>query len=114
MSSSSPPDSIRIVLTTLGRDADAGILARTLVEERLAACVNILPAMTSVYRWKGQVEEEAEQQLVIKTSVGALDALKARLLALHPYETPELLVLAADGAEAYSAWLEESTTRPSG
>jgi periplasmic divalent cation tolerance protein len=111
--SSSSPTTLRIVLTTLG-DTDARALARTLVEERLAACVNILSPMTSVYRWKGQVEEEVEQQLVIKTSVGALDALQARLLVLHPYETPELIVLEACGAAAYSAWLEESTRRSSG
>ena len=111
--SSASPATIRIVLTTVGGDADARVLARTLVEERLAACVNILAPMTSVYRWKGQVEQEAEQQLVIKTSEDALSALKARLLALHPYDTPELLVLNADGGEAYREWLEGATSAAS-
>jgi periplasmic divalent cation tolerance protein len=103
-------DSAVIVLTTLGADADATALARTLVDEHLAACVNVLPSMRSVYRWKGKVEEEREQQLLIKTSAARLDALKVRLAALHPYETPELLVLDAAGSEAYLAWLDESVS----
>jgi periplasmic divalent cation tolerance protein len=107
--SSTSPATIRIVLTTLDAATDARLLARTLVAERLAACVNILPPMVSVYRWKGEVQEESEQQLVIKTSEGTLEALKARLVALHPYETPELIVLAADGAAAYADWVREAT-----
>jgi periplasmic divalent cation tolerance protein len=100
---------IAIVLTTIGADADAAALARTLVEERLAACVNVLPVMTSVYRWKGTIEQDREQQLVIKTTRGAVEALETRLRALHPYELPELLVLhAADASRAYRAWVAES------
>ena len=97
-----------IVLTTLGVDTDAPALARTLVEERLAACVNVLPAMRSFYRWQGAVADEREQQLVIKTTSGVLEALKARLLELHPYDTPELLVVEAGGSDAYLRWLGES------
>jgi periplasmic divalent cation tolerance protein len=108
VSSTSPPG-IRIVLTTLAADADARRIARTLVEEQLAACVNILPPMTSVYRWQDRIAEDREQQLVIKTSAERLGALQARLLALHPYETPELLVLEADGAAAYAAWIGQTT-----
>ena len=78
-----------LVLTTLGADADAAALARTLVEERLAACVNVLPTMTSIYRWKGTVDQEREQQLLIKTSAEQIEALAARLSELHPYELPE-------------------------
>ena len=107
--SSSEETQVVLVLTTIGADADAAAFARTLVGEQLAACVSILPAMRSVYRWKGQVEEETEQQLVIKTSQGRLGALKARLLVLHPYETPELIVLEAAGSDAYLRWLREST-----
>ena len=99
-----------LLLTTLDADADASTLARTLVDEGLAACVNILPAMRSIYRWKGAIEEAREQQLLIKTSPAAIDALKARILELHPYETPELLVLDADGSPAYLRWLEETTS----
>ena len=100
---------IAIVLTTIGGDADAAALARTLVEERLAACVNVLPPMTSVYRWKGTVEQDREQQLVIKTTRSAVTMLQTRLRTLHPYELPEFLVLQpVDGSSAYCAWVAES------
>jgi len=102
------PSSVSIVLTTLGADADAAAIARTLVEERLAACVNILPVMTSVYRWKGQVEHDREQQIVMKTTADRVAALQARLRQLHPYELPEFLVLNAGGSDAYLAWVGES------
>jgi periplasmic divalent cation tolerance protein len=101
-----------IVLTTLGADADAAALARALVEEHLAACVNVLPPMTSVYRWRGQVEQDHEQQLIIKTTAVRVAALEARLRALHPYELPEFLVLNAVAGTAYGAWVGESTTPP--
>lgn len=98
-----------LVLTTLGADADASALARTLVEERLAACVNVLPPMRSVYRWKGSVEEDREQQLLIKTASDRVDALRNRLHALHAYDVPEFLVLpVVGGSEAYLNWLVES------
>jgi len=98
-----------IVLTTLAADADAAGLARTLVEERLAACVNVLPVMTSFYRWKGSLEEEREQQLVIKTAADRVAALAARLRELHPYEVPEFLVLrVSEGSDAYLRWIRES------
>ena len=97
------------MLTTLGASADAAALARTLVDERLAACVNVLPAMTSIYRWKNVVEEETEQQLVIKTSRDRVGALEARVRELHPYELPEFLVIPADASSPYGAWIEEST-----
>jgi periplasmic divalent cation tolerance protein len=103
------PPSVSIVLTTLGAGADASALARTLVEERLAACVNILPGVTSVYRWKGQVEQDREQQLLIKTASGRVPALEARLRQLHPYELPEFLVLeVTGGSDAYRAWVRDS------
>ena len=99
-----------IVLTTVGSEADAGRLARTFVEERLAACVNILPAMTSVYRWQGHVEAEQEHQLVIKTTAARVPALEARLRELHPYELPEFLVLKAEGgSEGYLGWVRQNT-----
>ena len=104
------PDSAAvIVLTTLGADTDAAALARTLVAERLAACVNLLPAMTSVYRWQGHVEEEREQQMVIKTGADRVAALAARLRELHPYEVPEFLVLpVSEGSDAYLRWIRDS------
>ena len=109
MTASDPAPAV-LVLTTLGAGADAAAFARTLVDERLAACVNVLPAMTSIYRWKGAVEEDREQQLVIKTTPGRVAALEARFRDLHPYEVPEFLVLpAGGGSAAYLAWVAEST-----
>jgi periplasmic divalent cation tolerance protein len=108
---SDPETDAVIVLTTLGIDADAAALARTLVEERLAACVNVLPAMTSIYRWKGRIEDDQERQLVIKTKHQHVAALEQRLRQLHPYELPEFLVIpASGGSDAYLRWIEESTT----
>ena len=98
---SSSEDRLVLVLTTLGAGADAGALARTLVDERLAACVNVLAPMTSVYRWKGTVEQEAERQLVMKTTADRLPDLERRLRELHPYELPEFVVLEAAAAAAY-------------
>jgi periplasmic divalent cation tolerance protein len=106
--SQTPALTVSIVLTTLGADVDAAAIARTLVDERLAACVNILPPMTSVYRWQGKVEQDREQQVVIKTGADRVAALQARLRELHPYELPEFLVLDATGSEAYLAWVGES------
>lgn len=105
---SSPDPGAVIVLSTIGVDADAAALARTLVEERLAACVNVLPPMQSIYRWQGHVESAEERQLVIKTTPAQVEALKARLVALHSYDTPEFLVLDAAGSDAYLAWLRQS------
>ena len=108
MTSSADPD-IRIVLTTIGSETNAVALAKTLVEEQLAACVNVLPAMVSVYRWKGAVEQDKEHQVVIKTAVDRLAALETRLRELHPYELPELLILDVDnGGAKYLAWVKES------
>jgi periplasmic divalent cation tolerance protein len=99
-----------VVMTTLPADADAPAFGRALVNERLAACVNLLAPMESVYRWEGQVEQEAERQLIIKTSRERLAALWDRVRELHPYEVPEFLVLQiVDGNEAYLRWVGEST-----
>jgi periplasmic divalent cation tolerance protein len=102
------------VLTTLGVDADALTIARTLVEEHLAACVNVLPPMTSVNRWRSRIEEDQEHQIVMKTTRKHVAALEQRLRQLHPYELPEFLVLATSGgSEAYLGWVVESTTASS-
>lgn len=108
--SSTEQDRIAIVLTTIGAGADTAALARTLVEERLAACVNVLPVMTSFYRWKGAVEEDTERQLIIKTLATRVPALEARLRELHPYELPEFVVLTAAASAAYASWVEESVS----
>ena len=75
-----------IALTTLPADADAGEFGRTLVDERLAACVNLLPVMESIYRWEGKIEFEAERQLIIKTTSDKVSDLWDRVRELHPYE----------------------------
>jgi periplasmic divalent cation tolerance protein len=104
-----PPEYV-IVLTTIGSGADGAALARTLVGERLVACVNVLPPMTSVYRWKDTVEQESEQQLLMKTTSARVDALRARLGELHPYEVSEFLVIPVEsGSQAYLSWLRDVT-----
>jgi periplasmic divalent cation tolerance protein len=99
---------VLIVLTTVATDADADSIARRLVDEKLAACVSVMAPMRSTYRWQGKLETESERQLVIKTSPDRLDALRQALLAIHPYDTPELLVLEAAASEGYLAWLREA------
>ncbi len=96
-----------LILTTMPDDERAEELARTLVGERLAACVNVHGPMVSTYRWKGQVERDAERQVVIKTTRARLPDLEARLRALHPYELPEFLILDAEGSQAYARWVSD-------
>ena len=85
-------------------------LSRTLVAERLVACVNVVPGLVSVYRWEGAVQEDAEVLLVLKTTAARLSELEARLMALHPYDTPEFVALAAEHiAPSYAAWLAAET-----
>jgi periplasmic divalent cation tolerance protein len=99
-------DQFVIVLTTLPAEGDADRFASQLVDERLAACVNILPPMRSVYRWKGSVERADERQLVIKTTAERVSALESRLKELHPYEVPEFVVLPIiAGSPAYLSFL---------
>jgi len=97
-----------LILTTMPDDDRADRLARTLVEERLAACVNVHRTMTSTYRWQGQVEIEAERQIVIKTTADRRSAVETRLRALHPYELPEFVVLNAQASDAYAAWVTDA------
>ena len=98
-----------IVLTTLPADHHAPTFARALVDEGLAACVSVLPAITSIYRWQGAVSDDSETLAIIKTTVARRDALAERLVALHPYEVPELLELPVHGGHApYLAWVAAS------
>jgi periplasmic divalent cation tolerance protein len=96
-----------VVLSTCDSEEQAERVARALVEQRLAACVNILPGVRSIYRWKGQVEDASEWLLVIKSRRGLMDQLRAAISKIHTYEIPELLALpVVEGAENYLAWLD--------
>lgn len=91
----------------------ARLLARALVEEHLAACVNVLPGMRSVYRWQGELHEDDEVLLLVKSRRTLVPALLARIAELHAYEVPCALVLPiVDGLPAYLAWLAGQTARP--
>lgn len=96
-----------VVLVTWPADRDAAAAARVFVDEGLAACVNVTAEMTSTYRWGGEIAIDREHQLILKTTDDRLDALLARVRALHPYELPEFLVLPASaGSARYLAWLQ--------
>jgi periplasmic divalent cation tolerance protein len=96
-----------LVISTCAAEADAERLARALLDARLAACVNVVPGVRSLYRWKGEIESELEFMLIIKTSRDLFPALRAEIEKLHPYEVPELLALPVlAGAEDYLSWLE--------
>jgi periplasmic divalent cation tolerance protein len=106
-------DDARLALTSVGTLEDANRIARLLVEERLAACVNILPGVQSVYWWEGRVTIDGELLLLIKTTVSMVAALQARLADIHPYELPEFVVIDPEGlAPRYQQWIVDSV-RPS-
>jgi periplasmic divalent cation tolerance protein len=107
-----PADEVRVVLVT-APPGEAHELARRLVDEHLAACVNVVPGLRSVYRYEGRVHDDPESLLVVKTSVARLEALAGALTEHHPYEVPEALILApAAGSAAYLAWLEGALAPP--
>ena len=99
----------KIVLTTTGSQEEARKIARTLVERRLAACVNIVPQIESIYRWQGNVDNAEEWLLVIKTTADAFEAVRSAIRELHSYELPECICLAIeDGDSAYLDWIASS------
>ena len=104
-----------VVLSSCGSSKEAHEMARALVEKRLAACVNIVAGVRSIYHWKEGIEEEEEALLVIKTSRPLLDDLRAEIERLHSYEVPEVIAMqVVDGSERYLAWLErELAHKPS-
>lgn len=111
MPDTTPP--VRIVLTTAASPGEASRLARTLVEEHLAACATLIPGVQSFYHWEGQLETATETLLLIKTGPEQLAALEARLHALHSYQTPEFLVLGVEGvSHPYLDWLTASLHQP--
>jgi periplasmic divalent cation tolerance protein len=98
-----------VVLSTCQSADEAARIARALVEKKLAACVNVMPAVRSVYRWKGAVEDQEETLLVIKSSRGLFDQLRAELEKLHSYEVPEIIAVPiVEGSEGYLEWLERA------
>lgn len=101
---------VLVVLVTVPSAAKGAELVRSLVDERLAACGNVLPGVRSVYRWEGKVVEDEEALLVLKTTAARFPALRDRVLALHPYEVPEVLALPVEaGSERYLAWVAAET-----
>jgi periplasmic divalent cation tolerance protein len=107
-----PGETPRLALSTAPDSATAERIASELVERRLAACVNLVPGLTSVYRWQGAIERAAEVLMVIKTTSGRLAELESALAELHPYDVPELVVLAPEHVErAYLAWMLAETSR---
>ncbi|HYK02378.1 MAG TPA: divalent-cation tolerance protein CutA [Thermoanaerobaculia bacterium] len=100
-----------IVLTTVSPEFDAKALAHALVEAHLAACVNIVERIHSVYRWEGRVQDDAEQLLIIKTADTRVDALREELFKRHPYDVPEFVVVPVGAtSDAYGAWLLDSVS----
>ena len=99
-----------VVLVTTPTPERATEIARAVVGERLAACGNVVPALRSVYRWEGKVQEDEEALLVLKTTRARFDALRDRVLALHPYDVPEVIALpVVAGSAAYLDWIESET-----
>ena len=95
-----------VVLVTAPSADKAAEIARTLVEEQLAACGNVLPTVRSIYRWEGKVQDEPEALLILKTRANLFEALRARIVALHPYQVPEVLRLdVAGGHLPYLEWI---------
>ena len=101
-----PATDARIVITTAGSREEAEDIARNLVDERLAACINVVPGLTSIYRWKGDVETASEVLLIVKTTAANLERVESALRRLHSYEVPEFLVLAPEASsKPYLDWL---------
>jgi periplasmic divalent cation tolerance protein len=100
-----------VVLTTAGSSDEGRKIARALIERRLASCVNIVPRIESVYRWKEQVESAEEWLLLIKTRRDAFERVRAAIAELHSYELPECIMLEiAEGEKAYLDWLAKNTS----
>ncbi len=99
-----------IVVYVTAPQGEAGGLARALVENKLAACVNILPLVRSVYTWQGEICEEDEALLVIKTRASLLEALREKVIALHSYDVPEVIAMPITGGHPpYLSWIAENT-----
>src|SRR5262245_21520235 len=99
-----------VILSTVPDAEKAAEIARALVEERLVACVNIVPGLSSIYRWEGKLADDAEVICIIKTARDRFDQVAARIKALHPYSVPEVIALSVvKGFEPYLDWVRKST-----
>jgi|ERR1700683_81954 periplasmic divalent cation tolerance protein len=104
-----PAQDVRLVLSTAGSREEAERIAHALVEGRLAACVNLIPGLTSIYRWQGAVESAEEILLLIKTRAESVDRVESLVRTLHSYDVPEFLVLGPEAAsKPYLEWLLQS------
>jgi len=102
-----------VVLVTAPNPEVAAKLGRSIVEERLAACVNVVPAIRSIYRWKGEVQDDSESLLVVKTRKDGVERLRERVVALHPYEVPEVIALdVTRGHKPYLDWVLAEARAP--
>ena len=102
-----------VLLTTVPSPELGEEIGRALIDAGLAACVNVLPPMVSIYRWKGVVQRDSECQLVVKTIRARVDAVHAKIGELHPYDLPEVLVLPVEGGDpAYLAWVAAQSSEP--
>ena len=107
------PTKLQLVLCTVPDRDSAEHIAQVLVTEQLAACVNIIPGIASVYRWKGVIEKSEELLLLIKTSQGCYQSLEQRIRTLHPYELPEIIAVPIEtGQTDYIRWIESNLTPP--
>jgi periplasmic divalent cation tolerance protein len=96
-----------VVFSTCDSEEQAGRIAHALLDQRLAACVNILPKVRSIYRWKGRIEDASEWMLIIKSRRDLMEQLRTAIAKIHTYEVPELLAVpVVDGSDAYLAWLD--------
>jgi periplasmic divalent cation tolerance protein len=104
---------VLVVFCTCSDDSEAERIASAIVEEQLAACVNLLPAISSIYRWKGKMERSREVLMIIKTASSRFEALCERVVALHSYETPEIIALPVmAGLEKYLDWVRTEAKAP--
>lgn len=104
---------VRVVFVTVGDRDEGRILARRLVQERLVACGNVIPGLTSVYRWDDKIQEETEALVMLKTTEDLVDALRERVLELHPYDVPEFLSLPVlEGHDPYLRWVAAEVKNP--
>lgn len=103
-------DKFVVVLCTVDNLESAKKIARIVVEERLAACANIMQGLSSIYHWKGEIVEDSECLLILKTKATLFEVLKNKILEIHPYEVPEIISLGIDnGFDKYLDWIKENT-----